>query len=66
MVKKEDVKMSRPIKLAIIGAGSATFSLALLRDLCASNAFPDSTVCFMDIDEERLNSIYRLANRYVD
>ncbi len=58
--------MSRPIKLAIIGAGSATFSLALLRDLCASNAFPDSTVCFMDIDEERLNSIYRLANRYVD
>jgi len=42
--------MSRPIKIAIIGAGSATFSLTLVRDLCASNAFPGSTICFMDVD----------------
>ena len=58
--------MSRPIKIAIIGAGSATFSLTLVRDLCASNAFPGSTICFMDVDEERLNSIHRLAARYVN
>lgn len=57
--------MPKPIKIAIIGAGSATFSLTLVRDLCASNAFPGSTVCFMDIDEERLSSIYQLAVRYV-
>jgi len=58
--------MSKGIKLGIIGAGSATFSLGLVRDLCSSEDLYGSTISLMDIDEERLNSIHKLATRYVD
>ena len=58
--------MSKGIKLGIIGAGSAVFSLGLVRDLCATEEFYGSTVSLMDIDEGRLDSIHKLATRYVD
>ena len=58
--------MSKGIKLGIIGAGSAVFSLGLVRDLCATEEFYGSTVSLMDIDEGRLNNIHKLATRYVD
>ncbi|MBM3241811.1 alpha-glucosidase/alpha-galactosidase [Candidatus Poribacteria bacterium] len=58
--------MSKAIKLGIIGAGSATFSLGLVRDLCCSDVLYGSTIMLMDINEERLNSIHNLATRYVD
>jgi alpha-galactosidase len=58
--------MSKAIKLGIIGAGSATFSLGLVRDLCCSDVLYGSTITLMDINEERLNSIHNLATRYVD
>jgi len=58
--------MAKPIKIGIIGAGSAVFSLMLVRDLCLAEDLYGSTVTLMDIDEERLNSIHRLATRYVD
>jgi alpha-galactosidase len=56
--------MSKAIKLGIIGAGSATFSLGLVRDLCLCRNLWGSTVSFMDIDAERLDVIHLLATRY--
>lgn len=58
--------MAEGIKLGIIGAGSATFSLGLVRDLCCSEDLYGSTITMMDIKEERLDNIHRLATRYVD
>jgi len=58
--------MSKGIKLGVIGAGSAVFSLGLVRDLCATEDLYGSTISLMDIDEGRLNSIHKLATRYVD
>jgi len=52
------------IKLSIIGAGSAIFSLRLVGDLCKTKGLPKSSVSLMDIDEKRLNSIHNLAKRY--
>jgi alpha-galactosidase len=50
--------------IAIIGAGSAVFSLGLIRDLCLTERLHGSTVRLMDIDEERLRAISRLCQRY--
>lgn len=54
------------IKISVIGAGSSVFSLDLIRDLCISEYLKDCTVSFMDIDEERLESAYRLCKRYAE
>jgi alpha-galactosidase len=56
--------MGRTIKLGVIGAGSAQFSLGLVRDLCLQESLAGSTVTFMDVDEGRLRRITRLAVRY--
>src|SRR4051794_1645565 len=52
--------------IAIIGAGSAVFSLSLIRDLCLTERLHGSTVRLMDIDEARLQAIARLCQRYSD
>ena len=57
--------MGKAIKLGVIGAGSAVFSLGLVRDLCLQESLYGSTVTFMDVDEGRLAMITRLAERYV-
>ena len=54
------------IKISIIGAGSATFSLALVKDLCLTPNLEGSTVSFMDINKDRLDSVYLLCKRYAD
>ena len=36
----------------MIGAGSATFSLGLMRDLCLKESLWGSTVTFMDINKD--------------
>jgi len=54
------------IKISIIGAGSATFSLGLVKDLCLTPNLEGSTVSFMDIDEERLDAVYSLCKRYAE
>ena len=51
-------------KITIIGAGSGAFSLSLIRDICLTPNLEGSTVCFMDINEERLESSYALCQRY--
>jgi alpha-galactosidase len=56
--------MGTAIKIAVIGAGSATFSLGLVKDLCLTESLRGSHVSFMDVDAERLEMIHRLAVRY--
>ncbi|MBN1582811.1 MAG: alpha-glucosidase/alpha-galactosidase [Anaerolineae bacterium] len=53
-------------KVTIIGAGSVVFSLGLVKDLCLTEGLKGSTVSFMDINEERLDVIYRLGKRYAE
>lgn len=51
-------------KIAIIGAGSAVFSLNLIRDLCLTPNLRGCTVTLMDINPERLGAVHRLCARY--
>ena len=53
-------------KICIIGAGSARFSLNLIKDICVNKYFKDCTVSLMDVNEERLESIYGLCTRYTE
>ena len=56
--------MATPIKIAVVGAGSATFSLGLVKDLCLTPNLAGSMVHLMDIDADRLDMITKLARRY--
>ena len=56
--------MSANLKIGLIGAGSAVFSLNLVRDLCVTEGLHSSQVWFMDPDEQRLGIVHRLASRY--
>ncbi len=53
------------VKITIIGAGSAVFSMRLVNDLCKTKGLSGSLVCLMDIDQRRLDGVYDLAQRYV-
>lgn len=55
-----------PVKIGIIGAGSAQFSLNVVRDLCLTPGLAGSHICFMDIDAGRLAAITHLARRYAN
>ncbi|MFC1716245.1 alpha-glucosidase/alpha-galactosidase [Candidatus Poribacteria bacterium] len=54
------------IKVTVIGAGSVVFSLGLVKDLCLTEGLKGSEVCFMDINEERLDIIHKLGVRYAE
>ncbi len=56
--------MATAVRIGVIGAGSATFSLGLVKDLCLTPSLAGSEVVFMDIDGERLGAITALAERY--
>src|SRR4029078_5382808 len=56
--------MPTAIRVSVIGAGSAQFSLGLVKDLCLTESLAGSQVCFMDINQERLEMMYKLAARY--
>ena len=51
-------------KICIIGAGSAIFSLNLIKDICVNENFKNATVSLMDVNEDRLEAIYGLCTRY--
>lgn len=53
-------------KICIIGAGSAVFSINLVKDICINKNFRGSTVTLMDINEDRLKEIYGLCGRYAE
>ncbi len=55
-----------PTQVTIIGAGSVVFSLGLVKDLCLTAGLKGTKVCFMDINEESLDVVCRLANRYAE
>lgn len=54
------------VKISIIGAGSAVFSLGLIRDICLTPSLEGSTIRFMDINQERLDTVYTLCKRYAE
>ena len=54
------------IKITIIGAGSAAFSINLVKDICINENFRGSTVTLMDINERRLTGIHRLCQKYAE
>lgn len=56
--------MSKAIKIGIIGAGSAQFSLGLVKDICLTESLAGSHITFMDIDEGRLDVIHKLGSKY--
>jgi len=56
--------MRTAVKIGVIGAGSAVFSMHLVRDLCLTEELWGSSVVFMDVDEQRLVTVHRLAQRY--
>ena len=58
--------MPKSVKLAVIGAGSAEFSLGLVKDLSLTPSLAGSHISFMDINPERLDMIYHFATRYAD
>src|SRR5262249_5248073 len=57
-------QMGRAIRLALVGAGSAQFSLGMVRDLCLTESLSGSSIVLMDIDQDRLNMVHNLARRY--
>ncbi len=56
--------MSKAVKISVIGAGSAQFSLGLVKDLCLTEGLSGSHISFMDNHEGRLDMIYKLGTRY--
>ena len=52
------------LKISLIGAGSAQFSLSLIRDLTQTPNLAGCTVSFMDIDQDRLDTSIKLCQRY--
>ena len=51
-------------RIVIIGAGSAMFSLSLIRDLCLTPNLAGSNVVFVDVDGQRLAAAHELCRRY--
>ena len=51
------------VKISIVGAGSAVFSMRLVSDLCKTPALSGSRVTLMDKDEERLRTVHVLARK---
>lgn len=58
--------MGKAIRVGVIGAGSAVFSLGLVKDLCLTPGLAGSEVVFMDINAQRLEAVASLARRYAD
>jgi alpha-galactosidase/6-phospho-beta-glucosidase family protein len=54
------------LKICLIGAGSAVFWLTWVRDLGVMKSAPGSTFSLVDINKERLDSVYGLATRYTN
>jgi len=58
--------MPKAIRISVIGAGSAQFSLGLVKDLCLTPGLAGSQISFMDVDAGRLEMIEKLARRYAN
>ncbi|MHB9069629.1 MAG: family 4 glycosyl hydrolase [Sedimentisphaerales bacterium] len=58
--------MTKKLKISVIGAGSSTFSKLFIQNLCGTPNFEGSTICFMDVNEDRLKTVVLLCRRYAD
>ncbi len=54
------------LKVAIIGAGSLTFTRRLLMDILAVPEFRDTEFRFMDINEENLEMATKVCRKMID
>jgi alpha-galactosidase len=52
------------IKISFIGAGSAAFSMNVLKDLCLTEGLSGSEIALMDQNEDRLHAVYSMARSY--
>ncbi len=52
------------LKIAIIGAGSFTFTLKYLNDICMTKNLHGSTISLMDINKDKLEYTYRACQRF--
>ncbi len=52
------------LRVGIIGAGSAVFSLRIIGDLIKAGIFPESGIVLMDVDRKRLENVGVLARRF--
>ena len=55
-----------PVKIAVIGAGSITFSRGLMRDILAVPELQDSIFAFTDINERNLEMMDLLGKRDIE
>ena len=51
--------MAPSVRIGVIGAGSAVFSLGLVKDLCLTRDLRAARSSFMDIEPERLEIVHR-------
>lgn len=60
--------MMREVKISLIGAGSLTFSPALLKAICESNLVKECkvTLDLFDIDSKILERFYNLSNKIIE
>ena len=56
--------MGKAVRIGVIGAGSATFSLGLVKDIILTEGLKGSEIVWMDINADRLDAISKLASRY--
>ncbi len=54
------------VRIAFIGAGSTMFARLLICDIYSHPALRDATIVLEDIDEERLDTTFRLAEKIVE
>ncbi|MCD6450314.1 MAG: alpha-glucosidase/alpha-galactosidase, partial [Thermotogaceae bacterium] len=54
------------LRIGIIGAGSAVFSLRVVPDLIKAGVFDGSHVVLMDIDRKRLENVEVLAKKITE
>jgi len=52
------------VKVSLVGAGSASFGLETLYDIVSSEELHGSTIALIDVDEERLKVMSRVAERF--
>lgn len=52
------------VKISLVGAGSASFGLETLYDIASSEELRNSTVALIDIDENKLKVMTRVAERF--
>lgn len=52
------------MKISLIGAGSSSFSVNMIRDVCLCKSLDDVTFSLMDINREKLDRVVDLCRRY--